>query len=582
MTSKDWYLENLLKSSSLPEKIFQIEAYDRFGHLKVGALAESTISLNNIKESRASSLAEEAMLSLSLGETVPENLNSFLSNIRPFGSNTPPFKRLSSFQFASSVFPLKGDRYPLFAHLWVCKDEADVLGPDNLDQLEDSESIHEKYPDIKVFIVHPRRTDTIKGDSWQLAFHMALHGLDDKTFSRQLAEDWLVTGSVNSGEICHVELGNKLELATKRNWLLPRANHGEWKENWRPKGRVLTAVSIEEAIDRISGRGVQRGGKLEWPEGFSRMFSFSSRAETTVAAATIMSDVDELVLLPSTNDCESYIPAVNIRDFLRKHTETNIIIPDYRIPSDDVYKIEKYIEKVMTDLNDGNPSEKTFFHITTGNKLMSFAAANIARRDPNVYLVYRDKDNTGHDFTTIFYNGREPSTAVLVRNSIPQRVQWPIFERSGKHENPDWRDDMLELLKATKFREAEYNALGRPFLIGNAFPMGLIQRKVSIKPKSIKELREVIARRRAVSFWGHVRTAGIASELLAWDVTPEKPRPAITLDKEGYPKLDAVDFRECWILAPEYAPDYRPDIGSEVKPSEIIRWRVNKMKWLES
>lgn len=117
------------------------------------------------------------------------------------------------------------------------------------------------------------------------------------------------------------------------------------------------------------------------------------------------------------------------------------------------------------------------------------------------------------------------------------------------------------------------------FMLGSAFPMGLIQRRVVIEPRSIEDLKRELSNRVARSFWGHDNTVSAASELLGWNVEPENARPAIKLDNDYYPKLDGIVFSECWILAPKYKPGFRPEPSKEIELSDIMGWQVNRMKW---
>ncbi len=119
----------------------------------------------------------------------------------------------------------------------------------------------------------------------------------------------------------------------------------------------------------------------------------------------------------------------------------------------------------------------------------------------------------------------------------------------------------------------------QPILLGSAFPMSLVRRKVVIEPHPLAELKELVATRPVVSFWGHANTMDAAEAMLGVSIKPSRPRPAVTLDEHGFPQLDGHVFSVCWIVSPEYNAGYRPAVGGEVPPSEITGWQVLCLEW---
>ncbi|HEY5891839.1 MAG TPA: hypothetical protein VIT91_01290 [Chthoniobacterales bacterium] len=126
------------------------------------------------------------------------------------------------------------------------------------------------------------------------------------------------------------------------------------------------------------------------------------------------------------------------------------------------------------------------------------------------------------------------------------------------------------------------NAIATPFLLGNSFPLSLVRRSVFIEPRSLSELKEALASRIWVSFWGHENTITAADILIDLDgitVRPASERPALYLDENNYPALDNTSFQECWVLSPDYAAGFRPSIGQEVLGDDIRGWQVLQMLW---
>lgn len=117
------------------------------------------------------------------------------------------------------------------------------------------------------------------------------------------------------------------------------------------------------------------------------------------------------------------------------------------------------------------------------------------------------------------------------------------------------------------------------FLVGSTFPLSLIRRRVVIAPAQLDDFRESLKANQWKSFWGHENTLAAAREISGFDLRPEQARPAILLNQNGYPELNGAEYRECWILSPEYISSYRPAIGEEVTLDKICGWQVLRIDW---
>jgi hypothetical protein len=116
-------------------------------------------------------------------------------------------------------------------------------------------------------------------------------------------------------------------------------------------------------------------------------------------------------------------------------------------------------------------------------------------------------------------------------------------------------------------------------LIGNTFPLVLARRPLTITP-----LADVVAVRRDLqtavlhSFWGHPNTAAAASAFLDVSVASQG-RPVLSLTHDGYPVLDGITFRQCYVVSPDYAENFRPAIGVEVLAEQITNWQILLLEW---
>lgn len=127
------------------------------------------------------------------------------------------------------------------------------------------------------------------------------------------------------------------------------------------------------------------------------------------------------------------------------------------------------------------------------------------------------------------------------------------------------------------------SAVSDGVLIGNAFPLSLVRRRVVVEPQTREALRGALAGKKIFSFWGHASTQAAASSLAGVDLAPLATRPAVACDAATHlPSLHGALFRECWVIAPEYSPGFRPALGAEVSSELIAGWQILRLAWGES
>jgi hypothetical protein len=117
------------------------------------------------------------------------------------------------------------------------------------------------------------------------------------------------------------------------------------------------------------------------------------------------------------------------------------------------------------------------------------------------------------------------------------------------------------------------------FLIGNAFPMTLVRRAVAITPIDVGDLRDSLTDAKIVSFWGHDNSLVAASKFVGRDLTPKTNRPVVTLNSTGFPTLDGREFREVYIISPNYDSTVRPGLEKEESMTNIIGWTILKLSF---
>ena len=117
-------------------------------------------------------------------------------------------------------------------------------------------------------------------------------------------------------------------------------------------------------------------------------------------------------------------------------------------------------------------------------------------------------------------------------------------------------------------------------LIGNAFPLTLIRRRVQIDKVKLSQLQKLAVNSEIYSFWGHENTLNSAIKVLGFDISPLFGRVPVELNNENFPVLFNTVFKECWILSPNFKENFRPEIGEEVSEDLIISWDTLKITWI--
>lgn len=117
-------------------------------------------------------------------------------------------------------------------------------------------------------------------------------------------------------------------------------------------------------------------------------------------------------------------------------------------------------------------------------------------------------------------------------------------------------------------------------LIGNSFPMNLVQRRVTITPKTIDNIRRVINNAETIlSFWGHNNTVKIVSQICGINLQPEEDRPCLNLTDNKFIEFSGIEFDKCWIVVPIYQKKFRPEIGEEISETDIKSWQILKIEF---
>lgn len=540
---------------------------------------EAALPSPELREEWRSRLAEEVLLGETLAPvgTVPSEMADWL----PFGPGSPPLGGLLGRPAACAVVPLDTSDGGIgvygMAHLWFFRDLESRTG-DHRRLWEGMEEFLASRPGLKVFSVAlPLSRDLrLVGESWRLAAELCLLAFDDARIRDQLARKWVVSGRVaGRGVILPVKLGNKLDSAgrTERRFLLPRDNLGGIAPAFEHHEKLKFAANLEGAAAHVAGRGVEDGGEVDWPDGLEVIHSLVSDLRETVLHSVLLMNPPpkKLVLWYSKKMAGKAEEIKWVLRGLKLKTEVELRQTDSGSPA--------MVERAMRDVLPADFPEKdsvVLFNVTNGNWLQRLAPALLARRFPGLWLIYRDRDNSDNpaEFTLVRYDGLIPSCYRMVQRHPASGIDWSRLSRfvSGP-EKAMGRERLLGEITGAGGRERD------PVLLGSTFPLSLVRRSVRISPVEIGKLRGMLNARGFVSFWGHGNTVAAAGAILGVDVSPRTARPALELDREGFPVLEGKKFRDCLVLSPEYSPGYRPGVGEEVPEEKILGWKALHVNW---
>ena len=447
MNNHSWLIHNISRDC------FPDSYYRQNGFLKLGSTLEEatnnelTLPGSFSNHGRLYILAEEAMLRVACGKPVPEDILKHIDKIKPFGEDCPSAGELINYNSATAVFPLinENDETVETAHIWLFENVPTSSPPDQKHLLEGIH--HFDIPDsIKIYISSSKENSSIRGESWQLAFKMAELGLSDNDSKARIAKDWIFTGKVRDNQIHAVVIDDKLKLQTDRSWLIPKTSHYTNIENVK----VKTAGTLREASNWVKEVGIHQSKITTWPENVFELHSFVSKAITPVIASAVLSGAKRIVLWHSCNFDESEKPAGYICTMLRALLPDCEVAEPKLISSRDLYEAEKTLEE---HLEKSQTTNNVIFNITQGNRLMSLAPHYLARINPRIWLVYRDRDSSENlNYTAINYkhDGDSPTTMLLDASSIPSGVDWNCLSDKASVNDFDWYKTMLKFLNSRK------------------------------------------------------------------------------------------------------------------------------------
>lgn len=275
---------------------------------------------------------------------------------------------------------------------------------------------------LKVYIRTPYPANQVEctGKSWQQGLHLATLALQNLELRKKLAHGWLVTGTVQDKTVGSIELGNKLELRHKWQWLLPIHNLPQARATAAAHIKMHGVRNIDDAVSQLLGHGYSSKNEATHLPQADTLITFCSKARLPVIEAALLLRPKNIHLLHSDDKEFSKEPAVVIEEVIAQ------LLRDTKISktltsSTELADIENTVEKIVA-----NGTGSTVFAATSGTLLQRLAAQSVLLRHPHVPLIYvSEGDKQAGSFTLIDYCS-VPATTCQIKTScdnLPEDVQ---------------------------------------------------------------------------------------------------------------------------------------------------------------
>lgn len=407
------------------------------------------------------SLAEEYLLASAVGRVKQNDIWPRLLDRKVFESCPLFLSRIIGSQIAISLFPRSSDDSAELNHLWLIRCDQGSYGDDHRQILENGPEVIRE--DVRVYVRASCQgaLKIIEGSSWQLSYHLALRALDqeDATARDRLATKWMATGRVESGEVRRVGMMKKASLTGSRRLLFPSENNSDPA---MPSGPWFIAIpDVNAAWCHILGSGVRNMGNSPWPESPIVLHTFSSSAVGPVIASVLLSRVERVVIWHTDNEDFSKKPADALRDILLKRIAPRVEVEPLRtISSKDLQQAESQLREALeSDLATRKP---VIFNITQGNRLMALAPHSLARERENLWLVYRDQQAKGLEFTAIKFDSNGlAETLTLQGDPKVAHVNWQeLLRPQSVPAEKDWQRELEKILSISSYSENKVSQPG--------------------------------------------------------------------------------------------------------------------------
>lgn len=292
-----------------------------------------------------------------------------------------------------------------------------------------------------------------EGKSYELALHLAKKALLNNEHKTKLATNWIITGETSdSGQIKQVILGNKLYLPTKKSWLIPFENLKQVSPEIATEKVIRSADTIDTAWNHITEEGVKPTGEGKWPKKVNELHILVGGSIKAQVASILLTDCKKVVLWHSENEKESKIPAKQIESVVHAILKTSSPALEIQfLSSKEMIEAESTLINYFSKIHS---TKNILFNVTSGNRLMSYAAQSLARLHPNIELIYRDLDEEIQNKFNILNYREFPPYLGSILGKLPENINSNFLYSRDRRDSYDREDleakQFIELLTKGK------------------------------------------------------------------------------------------------------------------------------------
>jgi hypothetical protein len=412
--------------SDLPAEDLENRLCNSLGKIKTHEeLNEAVRLLPSVDDSKQTAvvraaLAREFYLMAACGECTPDEAPGALLAVRPF-RDSPSLSSIVNHSAAAAVFPCDGDS-AAGMQVWVTREDA---------------------KNTTYFAGGGSRE--LNGSSYRLAEKLAERALGEPDVKRNLASDWIISGDVDeSGAVRAVDIGNKLTMATNRQWMLPLGNREDVEAQYdsiRRRPRLVRRLDAAWAM--VSGKGFS-DADCPVPDHLDVLFSFVSRNRFTLPLMASRLRPGRILLWHSEDEEHGVQRAKQVCSLLAELVPESEVLPPRQLQdAGDLQSVFKEIRKELEQTV--GCGESACFSLTNATWLMRYAALTACSFYPEIPILYQPENaDREHPFHWISNELFPPATGGLDLRGVPEDMKHILLERD---EGQEAVEDILEKIR---------------------------------------------------------------------------------------------------------------------------------------
>ena len=348
----------------------------------------------------------------------------------PFGDNMPSLKHLQKARGCVAVFPICSEAVSKLCFMYLFKKEGLENFSDHRKFLSEGFKISD---DVRVFVtMNFKPLDIpVDGDSWQLAYAMALKALEKSAPEKRALAGFLLTGAVNAQDEVKSVSGIDVKEKLLRNcgnlkFLFPEENQNDISGTLDP-AKYQLVNSTDQAWRLISKTGFETGD-IRLPEKITELHVLVGGSINPLLYSVFLLDPEKVYLWHS----EMTLPqAQEVSAKLEQYCPGSFAVEFKLMDSGSLPACYCDLDEFFQHSSGKGGS---VLNITGGNRLMGFAALLISQTY-KIKAVYRDFNAGEDELAAISFDDGKRCTETIKINRCPEylrkRIDWKKLREKG-------------------------------------------------------------------------------------------------------------------------------------------------------